>query len=113
MGTFRKLAVHRPWEDWLLLALGLLICFSPSLAESGYSGAPAASALTKKNTTDKPARAQSRRCHCRLPGLAHCVLHFSCHRFLSMASARIIRYGKLRERVCIEEEIVCYNFLTP
>ena len=45
MGTFRKLAVHRPWEDWLLLALGLLICFSPSLAESGYSGAPAASAL--------------------------------------------------------------------
>ena len=33
------LAVHRPREDWLL------ICFSPSLAESGYSGAPAASAL--------------------------------------------------------------------
>ena len=26
-------------------ALGLLICFSPSLAESGYSGVPAASAL--------------------------------------------------------------------
>ena len=45
MDTFRKLAIHRPWEDWLLLALGLLICFSPSLAESGYSGAPAASAL--------------------------------------------------------------------
>ena len=45
MGTSRKLAVHRPWEDWLLLALGLLICFSPSLAESCYNGAPAASAV--------------------------------------------------------------------
>jgi hypothetical protein len=45
MGTFKKLAVHRPWEDWLLLALGLLICFSPSLAESGYNGAPAVSAV--------------------------------------------------------------------
>ena len=29
---------------WLLLALGFLICFSPSFAESGYNGAPAASA---------------------------------------------------------------------
>jgi len=45
MDTFRKLAIHRPWEDWLLLALGLLICFSPSLAGSGYSGAPAASSV--------------------------------------------------------------------
>ena len=45
MDTFRKLAIHWPWEDWLLLALGLLICFSPSLAESGYNGAPAASAV--------------------------------------------------------------------
>ena len=36
---------HRSWEDWLLLALGALILFSPWFSDRGYNGPPAASAL--------------------------------------------------------------------
>jgi hypothetical protein len=44
MPFFKKLAAHRAWEDWLLLALGILICLSPSLADNSYDNMPAASA---------------------------------------------------------------------
>ena len=40
-----KLTAHRAWEDWLLLALGAVICLSPSLADRGYYDLPAASAV--------------------------------------------------------------------
>ena len=45
MAIFKKLARHRAWEDWLLLALGALIFISPSIADTGYNGLPAASAV--------------------------------------------------------------------
>ena len=41
----RNLPAHRAWEDWLLLALGALIFISPSIADTGYNGLPAASAV--------------------------------------------------------------------
>ena len=41
----KKLIPHRSWEDWFLLALGTLIFLSPSFADSGYHGLPAASAV--------------------------------------------------------------------
>ncbi|MGA7326785.1 MAG: hypothetical protein WBX25_20410 [Rhodomicrobium sp.] len=40
-----KHPAHQEWEDWLLLALGIAICVSPSLANSGYNGLLAASAV--------------------------------------------------------------------
>jgi len=40
-----KHPAHQEWEDWLLLALGIAICVSPSLADGGYNGLPAASAI--------------------------------------------------------------------
>jgi len=40
-----RLTTHRPWEDWLLLALGGLILLSPLFSDRGYRGPPAASAL--------------------------------------------------------------------
>src|SRR5271165_5555410 len=40
-----KHPAHREWEDWLLLALGIAICVSPSLADSEYNSLPAASAV--------------------------------------------------------------------
>jgi predicted MFS family arabinose efflux permease len=40
-----KLTAHRAWEDWFLLALGIAICISPSLADRGYNDLPAASAV--------------------------------------------------------------------
>jgi hypothetical protein len=45
MAIRKKLTAHRSWEDWLLLALGALIFISPSFADSGYNGPPAASAV--------------------------------------------------------------------
>ena len=40
-----KLAPHRAWQDWLLLALGIVICLSPSIADGGYDDLPAMSAV--------------------------------------------------------------------
>jgi hypothetical protein len=45
MPIFKRFTTHRPWQDWLLLALGALIFLSPSFTDHGYHGSPAASAV--------------------------------------------------------------------
>ena len=43
--VIKSFTAHRSWEDWLLLALGVLIFLSPSFSSSGYNGPPATSAV--------------------------------------------------------------------
>lgn len=45
MPIFKTLAPHREWQDWLLLALSVVILLSPSLADIGYDNLPAVSAV--------------------------------------------------------------------
>lgn len=44
MPVLKHLA-HQEWQDWLLLALGMAICVSPSLADSGYDNVSGVSAV--------------------------------------------------------------------
>jgi hypothetical protein len=45
MPIFKAVAVHGAWEDWLLLAIGIVICLSPSLADRGYDNLVSVSAV--------------------------------------------------------------------
>ena len=45
MGSLRIFGVHRTWEDWIVMLLGVAIALSPWPAQHAYLGCPSVTAV--------------------------------------------------------------------